>query len=58
MDAGTIRLQACFFLPFDIALSQDVPFGILQYIQCMLMDLNLSSFVSHFILLTAQGVGN
>ena len=43
------------FLLLDVASAQQVPF-ILQCVQCMYHDLPLSSFVSHFFLLTVQGV--
>jgi len=40
-----------FFSLFDVALAQEVPFGILQYVQCILHGL---AFV--FQLLTAKSV--
>ena len=38
---------------FDIASAKHMPFGILQYVQCILHGL---TFVSHSSLLTAKGV--
>ena len=42
------------FSLFDITSAQEVPFGIPQYVQCILMDLLVSSFVPS--LLTAKSV--
>ena len=44
------------FSLFDIASAGHVPFGIPQNVQCILMDLPVSSFVSYSSLLTATGV--
>ena len=44
----TAKATGLIFSLFDIALPQDVPFGIPQYI---IMDLPLSSFMFHFFML-------
>ena len=49
----TAKAMGLIFSLFNIA---SVPFGIPQYVQCILMDLPVSSFVSHSSLLTAKHV--
>ena len=44
------------FSLFDVALVQEVPFGILQYVQCILQGFTSVLFVSNSSLLTAKGV--
>ena len=46
------------FSLFDVASAREVPFGILQYVQCILHGLTVpvSSFVFHSSLLTAKSV--
>ena len=48
----TAKNMGLIFSLFDVALSQDVPFGILQYVQSTHHGLT----VSHSFLLTTQGV--
>ena len=50
----TAKVMGLIFSLFDVASAREVPFGILQYVQCILMDLSVSSFVSHSSLLTAK----
>ena len=49
----TAKATGLIFLLFDVALAQQVPFGITQYVQC---NLPVSSFVSHSSLLTGRDV--
>ena len=44
------------FSLFDIASAQEVPFGIPQYVQCILHGLTSFLLVSHSSLLTAKSV--
>ena len=52
----TAKAMGLIFSLFDVALAREVSFGILQYIQCILHGLPMSSFVSHSSLLTAKSV--
>jgi len=51
-----LRLWAWFFHCSMSHFSREVPFGILEYTQGILMDLPVSSFVCHLFLLTAKSV--
>ena len=50
----TAKAMSLIFSLFDIAL--EVPFGIPQYVHCIVMNLSVSSFVSYSSLLTAKSV--
>ena len=53
----TAKATGLIFSLFDIALARQVPFGIPQYVQCILHGLTtVSYFVSHSSLLTAKSV--
>ena len=53
----TARATGLTFSPFDVALTQEVPFDIPHYTyNAFFMDLPVSSFVSHSSLLTAKSV--
>ena len=52
-----VKATGLIFSLFDVALAGHVPFGIPQYVQCILHgDLSVSSFVSHSSWLTVKGV--
>ena len=52
----TAKATGLIFSLFDVASARQVPFGIPQYVQCLFMDLPVSSFVSLSALLTAKSV--
>ena len=51
-----VKATGLIFSLFDVASAQEVPFGIPQYVQCILLGLTSDSFVSHSSLLTAKSV--
>ena len=52
----TAKATGLIFSLFDVALARLVPFGMLQYVQCILHGLTSVLLVSHSSLLTAKSV--
>ena len=52
----TAKAMGLTFSLFDVALAGRVPFGISQYVQCILHGLTSVLLVSHSSLLTVKGV--
>ena len=50
------KAMGLIFLLFDVASARQVPFGIPQYVQCILHGLTSVLFVSHSSMLTAKSV--
>ena len=55
-DKRTAKATGLIFSLFEVTSAQQVPFGIPQYVQCILHGLTSVPFVSHSSLLTGKGV--
>ena len=55
-NSTTAKTTGLTFLSFDIASAREVPFGILQYIQCILHGLTRVLLCVPFIFATAKSV--